>query len=84
VEWLKVGNWILNVDDIAAVHYADDNGPAVEVFTRSGWNSPQSQKGSFSATGDEARALWAWWTERAMDVLAEPSGPPHRRVKVVE
>ncbi len=68
--WLKVGEWILNTDDISAVHYADTrDGPIVEVYTRSGGESYR-QKGGFSAEGEEARRLWAWFVAQSHDVMA--------------
>jgi hypothetical protein len=70
---LKVGAWVLNTDDISAVHYAEtrDGPPTAEVYTRSGGESYRS-KGGFSAEGEEARRLWAWFVAHSVDVMATP------------
>ena len=75
--WLKVGDWILNADDISGVHYTVTiGGPVVEVYTRSGGESYRA-KGGFSAEGDEARRLWAWCVEHSVDVMATPTRTVH-------
>jgi hypothetical protein len=68
--WVKVGEWILNADDISAVHYTETpNGPTVGVYTRSGRQS-HWEKGGFRAEGEEALALWHWFVAQSVDVMA--------------
>jgi hypothetical protein len=51
-----VWEWILNTDDISAVHYCETpDGPEAQIFTRSGGES--YRKGGFSAVGEEAVRL---------------------------
>ncbi len=72
MDLIKVGDWILNVEDIAGVHYvATLDGPTIEVYTRSGGESYRS-KGGFTAVGDEAKRLWAWFVAHSDDVMATP------------
>jgi hypothetical protein len=55
--WLKVGEWVLNTDDISAVHYRETrDGPVVQLFTRSSGESFR-HAGGFSAVGKEAVRL---------------------------
>jgi hypothetical protein len=51
--WLKIGDWVLNPDDISAAHYTETDGPTIEVYARAG---------GFSITGEQATGLWAWLT----------------------
>jgi hypothetical protein len=68
--WVKVGEWVLNTDDISAVHYAETpDGPTVGVYTRSGRQS-HWEKGGFHAEGEEAERLWAWFVKQSDDVMA--------------
>jgi hypothetical protein len=67
---IKVGDWILNADDISAVHYTETpDGPTVGVYTRSGRQS-HWEKGGFRAEGEEAERLWAWFVAQSVDVMA--------------
>ncbi len=55
--WPKVGEWVLNTDDISAVHYRETrDGPVVQLFTRSSGESFR-HAGGFSAVGKEAVRL---------------------------
>ena len=73
MDLIKVGDWMLNVEDIVGVHYvATLDGPTIEVYTRSGGESYRS-KGGFTAVGDEARRLWAWFVAQSHDVMTTPT-----------
>jgi hypothetical protein len=78
--WLKVGAWVLNTDDISAVHYDEmRDGPRIEVYTRSGGESYRA-KGGFRAVGEEARRLWSWCVEHSVDVMTTPTRAVHAAV----
>jgi hypothetical protein len=70
--WIKVGEWIVNTDDVSSLHFTETrDGPIVHVYTRSG-SASSWQKGGFSTTGEEALALWRWFAARSEDVVADP------------
>jgi hypothetical protein len=72
IQLVKVGEWILNVQDVAAVRYEDTpDGPAVEIFTVSGGESRRQQKGGFSAKGQEAVKLWEYFSLMSEDVMSQ-------------
>jgi hypothetical protein len=70
IQLVKVGEWILNVQDVAAVRYEDTpDGPAVEIFTVSGGES--RRQGGFSAKGQEAVKLWEYFSSMSEDVMRQ-------------
>jgi hypothetical protein len=75
MSWLRVGSWIVSLGDIVAIHY-DEVGPTVDIYTR---GDRLKEKGGFSATGEEAERLWAYFCALSSDVLGEE--PLHKRVK---
>lgn len=81
-EWLRVGEWVLSVADIAAVHYEDTpEGPTAEVFTVSGGESRRQLRGGYSAKGEEALVIWSYFCVMSTDILSDDP-VLHRRVKV--
>jgi hypothetical protein len=71
MDFIKVGEWVLNVDDVAAVHYVETrDGPVVAVYTHSAADPVAGQRGGFRAEGEEAVHLWAWFTSKSQDLLA--------------
>jgi hypothetical protein len=51
MSWLRVGDWIVSVNDVVAVRY--DEG-TVDIYTR---GDRFREKGGFSAKGEEAEKL---------------------------
>jgi hypothetical protein len=66
IEWLRIGDWIVNSACVSALRYEDrPKGPKVEIFLAG--DPPHSAEGGFSATGEEATAIWEWWLARSVD-----------------
>ena len=67
---LKVGEWILNTEDISAVRRTETReGVRVDVLTRSGGERYRAS-GGFSAEGEEATRFWAYLMVHSVDVLS--------------
>jgi hypothetical protein len=65
MSWLRVGDWIVSVNDVVAVRY--DEG-TVDIYTR---GDRFREKGGFSAKGEEAEKLWAYFCALSTNVEAE-------------
>ena len=72
--WLRSGDWIVNTAHVSAVRYTEDG---VEIYIT---GESHQRKDGFSATGEEAERLWAFWCALSTDVM-DDGLPLHRRVK---
>jgi len=77
---VRCGMPFVNTNAVSAIRFFA-HGPKVEVFTAHGGDRLNVTKGEFTAVGDEAVALWAWWVRQSVDLLEKPKPKPRRKAK---